>query len=192
MDLECFLHQIRAFDKNKCNKGVLKNDIVQAYFQADSILAHRYKNNLSDFIIFTDSDFQAYAGPNSVMIKTAKIYTNKKKDTDLQNHISSFSIRGTINLQMEELQKLLSCTNEISWSTAEYPILNCSDHWICALATISLGCDEYPQGIIGFEPKQVHLALVDVYKNTMKTTNFNAFVRKTFIEVMLNWTRQSY
>ena len=107
MDLECCLRQISAFDNNKCNKGVVNDDFVQAKFQADSILVFCYKNNLSYFILSINSDFQAYAGPNFVTIKAVKVYFNRKKNVDTQNSLGTFSIHGASNVQMMDLQKLL-------------------------------------------------------------------------------------
>ena len=150
MDLECQLCQIGAFDRNKFNEGFVVDNIIQAKFQADSILVHRYKNDLSDFILSTDSDFQAYASLKSIIIKTIKIYTNWKKNDNSQNSLGTFSISGTSNVQMVDLQNLLSFLTNISWSTVQYPVLNCLDHWIRALTIIALGCDVYPQGIVGF------------------------------------------
>ena len=68
MDLECHLCQIGVFEKNKENKGIVNEDIIQSKFQADLILVYCFKNYHSYSILLTDADFQVFAGPSSVML----------------------------------------------------------------------------------------------------------------------------
>ena len=77
IDFECQLWQIGAFEQNKDNQGVVNEDIIQAEFEADSILALQYKWKCCYFILSTDSNFHAYGGPNTIMLKSVKCYAEK-------------------------------------------------------------------------------------------------------------------
>ena len=179
IDLECKLRQIGAFDPNSFNNGIVNEDIIQAKFQADLFLAHRYINKTSDFILSNDSDFSCYAGPNSIMIKSAKVYSKvHKKGSEEENHLGFFSISGTSNNQMKDIQIILP-TSEIIWKEAQFPLFDYSDHWVRALCAVTLGCDTYTSGVIGLGPAKLYKAVTNIYDSTLKDSNFTSSMRES-------------
>ena len=102
------------------------------------------------------------------MLKSVKVHAKKKKGIDTQKSLVLFTITGTSNVQMTDLNKLLAYSKEISWNPAQCPILYCSDHWVHTLSIVSLGCDALHPGVTGFGPKQVRLALYHTFIPTLQ------------------------
>lgn len=73
------LIEIGAFDSNESNHGYISSNMMKSKFQADSILAKRRIDGLSDFIYSNDSDFLTYLGPLAVIIKSIKFSKDKGK-----------------------------------------------------------------------------------------------------------------
>ena len=55
--------------------------MIKAEYQADYIMAKRYRLNKSDAILSTDMDFSALAGPRCICIKNYKMVAEKKNST---------------------------------------------------------------------------------------------------------------
>ena len=64
---------ISAHDDNGHNGGYMNNNIIQAEYQADYIIAHRYISGLTDMIFSTDSDFSALTDANCICVRSMKV-----------------------------------------------------------------------------------------------------------------------
>ena len=76
-DLKGRLLDIMAHDENGSNGGYVSRDVIKAEYQADYVMALRFRSKECDLILSTDMDFSAIAGPNCICIKNMKTITEK-------------------------------------------------------------------------------------------------------------------
>ena len=77
--LEMALLEIRAFSVDRQSGGFVSEHIIKAEYEADYIMAHRFRNGLSDLFFSTDSDMLGLCGPSCISIRYFGVKKDKKK-----------------------------------------------------------------------------------------------------------------
>jgi hypothetical protein len=110
----------------------------QAIFQADSVMAYRIVNNISDILLTCDSDQAAILGTQCMCIKDYK-YKEEKNSTKIEN-IEIFLADKSI---LERIMKTLHLPMESNRiSKAKYPVFDgINDPRLRSLIAVGLGCD---------------------------------------------------
>ena len=84
-DLESALLEIEACSPNRQSGGFVRREIIKAEFEADYLLAYRFRQGLSDLVYSTDSDLSALGGTACLSIRyfgIEKKQASKKKSTN--------------------------------------------------------------------------------------------------------------
>ena len=157
-DLEQKIFQVKIAKPNNLNDGYVKEEVIQAMFQADSMMAYRYHNNQVDLIFSNDTDFGIFLGPDAFIVRSV---SQNAKNTD--NNNMSFEISGYCNEKLSKLKRSLRRKN-IGWKHAKFPVFRSTDPILRSYVAITLGCDVFP-GINHLGPSKVHEALSIIEKN---------------------------
>jgi hypothetical protein len=165
------LMMLDACNKNE-NGGYVKENILKARFQADSLIAQRAMHNKSDFILAEDSDFAALLGRHCMMIKDVKkrngVKSRGRKKSDLNNSIiggslplhdaSNFEVHlvGAGNERMRDLKKKIGEDDKrVNWDEAKYDLFGNISPTLRAMIALILGCDVYKEGVHSYGPAKV-------------------------------------
>lgn len=137
-----------SFNTNDNNSGLVNEDIIENKFQADSVIAYRALNNLSDAHWSTDSDYVSMIGSNTINVTDIKIKNKTKKKDAI---IESFRIIGGCNEQYGKIKNNVLKSDTIIWSeAADHPLLSTDNYLIRALVSVVLGNDYMlGNGILG-------------------------------------------
>ena len=110
-DLKSKLEEIKAHEQSGSTGGYVCKNVIKAEFQADYIMAYRFRNDECDLILSTDMDFSALAGPRCICMKSYNIMTEKvnsgqKRKKNIEKQTSCmFELGGGSNMHMIELKK---------------------------------------------------------------------------------------
>ena len=165
------LMMINACNTNE-NGGVVKEKVLVAGFQADSLIARRAMQNDNDFILAEDSDFAALLGEKCILIKNVKekpgrTKRGRKKKRDnaemLLQDSTFFNVDlvGACNNKMKELKNILENNDrdggrgKIKWEEASYPLFHYTSHRLRAMIALAMGCDVFKEGLKSFGPAKI-------------------------------------
>ena len=57
----------------------MSENIIKAEYEADYIMAYRFRNGMADLVFSTDSDMSALCGPSCISIRYFGVKKDKKK-----------------------------------------------------------------------------------------------------------------
>ena len=77
--LDSALQEICAYSSDRQSGGCVSQNIIKAEFEADYIMAYRFRQGLSDLVYSTDADMSALCGPLCVSIRSFGEEKSKKK-----------------------------------------------------------------------------------------------------------------
>ena len=83
-DLESALLENEAFSPNRQSGGFVRKDVIKSEFEADYLLAYRFRQGMSDLVYSTDSDLSALGGTTCLSVRyfgIEKKQTSKKKSS---------------------------------------------------------------------------------------------------------------
>ena len=200
------LHEISAYNIDNVSGGFVNHQIIQAQFEADYIIAYRFRYNLSDCIYSTNADMTALCGPKCISIwsfKNEKRKTIRNKDQNngsYQSNTKVYELTGCSNqiiqtFQQHIQQKKSNQTSSshqnstqhinhsnITFEPAKYPIFEESDlpAYLIALYAVGMGCDVIPGGISGITPLVIYNSTQDMFKgkNAIERSDFAKRYRK--------------
>lgn len=145
---EDFFQSIKDYI-NDLDKKLLGNRkgnlfVIKALFQADSVIAYRCINKISDMVMSSDSDLAALAGEQCLAIKSFK-FLEKNKGEKLSNMDIYTPSTITLSRAMNSIC-LLESSNRIKKS--DFPIFDkIDDINIRGLLAVGLGCDVFLSGV---------------------------------------------
>lgn len=166
--------------------GIVERKVLKAKFQADSLLAKRFIEGKSDFILSSDSDFGALIGDECILIKSIKKAVcgggqRKKKrkdsahDTSIQSPLSfEVTLGGPSNKKMIELKNKLHSrgyTSKAVWEKAENPILENESIEMRGLIALTLGCDILPKGLKNIGAPTLEKLIIDMKARALSVNN---------------------
>lgn len=135
--------------------------VLQAEFQADSVLAYRRANYISDVVFSSDTDLLAHAGPMCFGIKFFT-YTARGKKAGIDNIEVFTADMGMLDTILSSLHWPIEHENV---KKSRNPIFDgIISPKTRALLAVGLGCDVYQSGIRGVT-KVVLKEWLDVHKN---------------------------
>ena len=104
--LEEALNQICASVVDRESGGYVSQDIIKMEFEADYMIAYRFRSGQCDLIFSTDSDMSALCGPDCISI--CSFGENKKRKHGKGNVVRNlYNISGGSNKLMICFQSLL-------------------------------------------------------------------------------------
>ena len=152
------LEQIRAFTVDRESGGCVSRQIIKAEFEADYVIAHRFRNGECELIFSTDSDMSALCGPSCLSIRSFG-ETKKRRHGKDDCVRDTFNISGGSNRLMARLQAFIKSDlphSKIKFEEARYPLLDRDHPLTIALIVIGLGCDVLPGGVPGVTAKSIY------------------------------------
>lgn len=158
---ESLLHHVYNIPKANLGKKGGTIEIFQAEYQADSVLAFRRVNNISDIVFSSDSDLLAHAGSMCLGIKCFN-YISRGKNTGM-DQIELFVADDvmlsniTTALRMEPDNKDVKKSRNAIFDGIRCPKTR-------ALLAVGLGCDVLKSGIRGIS-KVVLKEWLDLHKS---------------------------
>ena len=140
----------------------MSQNIIKAEFEADYIMAYRFRQGLSDLVYSTDADMSALCGPLCVSIRSFGEEKSKKKrkkgkgDDETSSYI--YEISGGSNTTMNTLKTCIHHDfpdSKVIFNAAKYPLLDNDNPLTLALSVVGIGCDVLPGGIPGVTPLSI-------------------------------------
>ena len=168
------------------NGGYVEERVLTSTFQADALIAHRFKGGFSDLIYGNDSDYFVLLGRDCIMMWNMKVKNesrNRRGNTKRKhqnNNESTFDattleveLYGSSNEVMKQYEKNLATSSltlpkDLKWDEAKYPFFDNPDPVLRAIIAIVLGCDVY-EGIKGWGPAKVEGKINDLLKKQSTT-----------------------
>lgn len=161
--IETHVKNIPSLDKGTKNGSIT---VLQAEFQADSLLAHRIVKNISDMVVSSDTDLLAHAGHKCLGIKIYN-YVMKGKKSGIDN-IEVFA--ADILMLQDIVAALRIKMTDKSVKITKYPIFEgVLSPKTRALLAVGLGCDVYKNGVRGVTKVLLRDWLYIATKNFMPT-----------------------
>jgi len=126
------LDDIDAFVENTTTVGKVNPHLIKAKYQADYIMAYRFRKKRTDILLSTDMDFSSLAGAECLMIcryyiKTEKVNTGNKQQQKIEKMTECyFDVGGGSNVHMQEIQEKIKKeikNSKIQWTKVVYPVL---------------------------------------------------------------------
>ena len=199
------LEEVRAFTVDRESGGCVSRNVIKAEYEADYIIAYRFRQRKCDLIFSTDSDMSALCGPSCISIRS--FGENKKRKHGKNDCVTNtFNISGGSNKLMIWLQKFIQSempNNKIKFEEAQYPLLEYTHPLTLALIVVGIGCDVLPSGVPGVTAKaiytqmkkmekegitdnhQICIRLVEFFMKTDKTKMLKELDIRTFCEASL-------
>ena len=150
--LETALHEVSAFSIDRNSGGYVSDEILKSHFEADYMIAYRFRNKLSDLIYSTDADLSALCGPTCLSIRSFtddKKKKRKKATNDDEDLVKLFEISGGSNTIMNQIKNKLDSTmpdHKVNFVPAKYSLLEERNSLTLALFIVGLGCDVFLEG----------------------------------------------
>ncbi len=145
--------------------------VMQAEFQADSVIAYRTMENLNDMTIMEDSDLAALCGKQCVSISKFEVSNLGKRNSQLTGMELFFADVITRNAICNIIG--LDVTSERA-STSLYPFFDgVDDYYIRGLIAVGIGCDVYVGGVPGITLVKFSKVLVQIKEEC--TGNYEKF-----------------
>jgi hypothetical protein len=170
---------IGSCDRNE-NGGFVNEEVHLATFQADSVIAKRFIEKKSNFILAEDTDFAGLIGDECILIKNVKEKAKSKRgrkpkkssdDNSVLADATQYDVQlaGSCNKKMNQIRELLNMnTTSVSagneshkWEEATFPIFQFKCKWLRAMIALTLGCDVY-EGVKGMGISTVHNKIIDL------------------------------
>ena len=157
------LHNMNAFDINENGGFVVK--VMEAKFQADSVLALLVAKNEVDLIFCNDSDIHLLSGCDCLQVSEFKITAGRGKT---RNYIELMHLKGIIIKCSHKssinkiLDKLRAGGDNMTENTkyAKFPILETlgeyASPYFRALIAVTLGCDVLKGGVHSIGPSKLY------------------------------------
>ena len=108
--LQTALSNISAHEYNTESGGYVSSDIIKAEFEADYMIAYRFKNSLSHLIYSIDSDMTALCGPTCISIRSF-VKNKKRKSNNEDQSYYIYELTGSSNEMMEKNKSKLAATH---------------------------------------------------------------------------------
>ena len=166
--LEEALEELECFDVDRESGGYVSRNLIKAEFEADYMIAYRFRNGLSDIIYSTDSDMSALCGVDCISIhyfgeeKGAKkreqsggSKNNNGNHDDNNKTTFTYNISGGSNKLMNKMEHHIRKkfpSTKIMFKEAKYPLLETTNPLTIAAVVVGIGCDVIPGGISGVTP----------------------------------------
>ena len=134
--------------------------VMQAEFQADSVIAYRTMVNLNDITIMEDSDLAALCGKQCVSISKFEVSNLNKRNSQLTGMELFFADKSTRDAicNIIGLDVTSARTNN-----SQYPLFDgVDDYYIRGLIAVGIGCDVYVGGVPGITLVKFSNALVHI------------------------------
>ena len=160
------LEEVRAFTVDRESGGCVSRQIIKAEYEADYVIAHRFRTGQCELIFSTDSDMSALCGPSCISIRSFG-ETKKRKNGKDECVRNSFNISGGCNKLMNRLQSFIKSDfphSKIKFEAAKYPLLQNTHPLTIALIVIGISCDVLPGGVIGITPKIIYDEMIKIEK----------------------------
>lgn len=151
--------------------GFVEENIIQAEYQADSLISYRVKNGISHIPFGNDNDYHILLGPEYIVMKGVDKAKSKEQDHNLLCTIS-----GCSPFLQDDIQELCPRPG-ITWDDIDAPILNYKDPVIRALVAVILGND-VSFGVKGLGSTNILEILDDVTVDEEGNKNVDEFIRK--------------
>lgn len=117
-------------------EGSVDEDILQAEFQADSMMSKRLLNGETDLLFTVDSDVMGITGPDHFVVRNIDNAAKRKKGVeDLRCEIG-----GVGKALFEKIRAELP-RESIEWKDISFPIFDTKSHKLRSYVAITLGCD---------------------------------------------------
>ena len=94
-DVKSKLDYINAHDEDGNTGGYVSRQIIKAEYEADYVIASRYRSKSCDILLSQDMDYSVIAGPKCICVKTFKVVTEKCKDKRDQRKQNIYERRKT-------------------------------------------------------------------------------------------------
>lgn len=147
-DIEDRIHNV-LYSKDGYDDTNVRPYIIQAKFQADSLICQRILSGETDIALTEDTDFLALLGPEHFILR--KIEKSSVKGA-WENRCE---IAGTSEKMFNRFKQLLTSHDRITWKPAKYHILDTPSPKLRSLIAITLGCDVW-KGIRGVGPDAIN------------------------------------
>ena len=165
------------------NGGFVQERILEAKFQADSVIARRFIANKSDFILADDTDFIALVGPECILINSIEqkqsTKRGRKRKNASQNETStrcptSFKVKivGACNEKMKSLQQKIQ---ESDSTAAKYPLFSYPDPSLRGLIALALGSDVFKGCVKDYGPTTNFKDIEAILKSNNEENTVEAF-----------------
>jgi hypothetical protein len=128
-DLDTALDEIFGYDTDRVSGGFVNREIIKAKFEADYIIAHRFRQGKSDLMYSIDGDLIVLCGPSCLAINSLQVEKSsmkKQKRNDESQEVLVYSITGGSNTYMRDLQHHIEQhfpTSDIKFQPGEHPLL---------------------------------------------------------------------
>ena len=158
LQLDSALQEISAYTVDRRGGGYVNSEIVKAEFEADYMMAYRFRNGLSDLVYSTDGDMSALCGPECLCIRYFGREKTKKRNNDENSSSFVFNITGGSNKLMESLKVHITSTfptSAIKWEPAACPLLEATNPLTLSLCLVAIECDVLPGGVPGVTPSRI-------------------------------------
>ena len=163
--LDSALVENGAYIADRKSGGYVSRQIIKAEFEADYIMAYRYRKGLSNLVYSTDSDMSALCGPSCISIRyfgeekdKEKKKNKRKNDNETSSQALVYNISGGSNVIMQKMKTHVESTfpnNMITFEEAKYPLLDNTNPLTLGLTVVGLGCDVLPGGVSGVTAKGI-------------------------------------
>lgn len=149
--------KIQKLNRETSANGTI--NVLQAEFQADSLLAYRLNHGLSDIMICADSDQAALCGNRCFAIKQFKFIEGNKNRSSSVNNISIFTTSWN---NIERIKCYLPNDSKYITKKSNTPVFeNRLEPHVRALIAVGLGCDVFPKGVPNLGPAKMNKLLND-------------------------------
>ena len=120
--LDTALQEINGYKKDRQNGGYVSEKMIKAEFEADYIMAYRFRQGLSDLVYSTDADMSALCGPLCISVCSFSEEKKKKRkrskgDKDSEASVYVYDISGGSNRIMKKIQTHLKSNYKESLAT---------------------------------------------------------------------------
>ncbi len=150
-DLQKYLQDEGALRQNE--KGGFVCAVIEAEFQADCLLAKRYKDKKCSIILSSDTDFLTYVGTDIILLCSHKFLGGRfQKYEDM--HISQIRLMFASNVKLRQAATVVENHRQqeggratVTIKPAKYDIFGRLEHQdprTRALMAVGLGCDVLP------------------------------------------------
>lgn len=155
-ELEDLVFRLFTLRPTYC-EGNVNDDIIQAQFQADSMMAYRVHQKKAHVLFTTDTDMGVHLVSSDHFIIRSVDNVGKRKPgvEDLKCEISGYS-----PALMEKMKAKLT-RDSIIWKEAKYPLFDFPSVKLKSYIAIALGCDVW-KGIKNMGPAKIHKFLVSL------------------------------
>ncbi len=187
-DLERCLHDIDAFTPDRQSGGVVSRVIIKAKYEADYVMAYRFRNRLCHCIYSSDADMLALCGPNCISIRSfakEKGSKRKRKEGD-ETSVFVYELSGCSNSLMDEIKECvrneIGASSKIEYVPAKYPLLENVPPSLMSLIVVGIGCDVLPGGLAGITPLAVSRVMKKMEEDRVSPDNRNKSLMEFYLK----------